>query len=348
VNLLLGQLGGAHMSMFSWYHQHTIGHHVDTNIPGRDPDLYHFVMNAGLPGFRTTVELRPLPEINREKFWRSGLWLRIPFSTDGPSIIWDMTSLCSPAFVQSFLGLVPYRALWMQGLAMHSVGRSIVIWLAIIHPITISLVTANNWLIGALKAVLFVIAPYAIHGCIFYVFSQVSHVQQECSKIQLDDSSQCLSHHSSPEFIPKHTGHARTDFAPVPFDLQHNSLDANYPQEWAVHQVENALDYAVESRFWLHISLGLNLQVVHHLFPQVAWCHYTDLSPIVRDVCSEFGVNYNTKTSFWEALASHFSYLKLINDEPYASVWVRPPPGRASVATLHALDQLDISVRKAL
>ena len=40
-------------------------------------------------------------------------------------------------------------------------------------------------------------------------------------------------------------------------------------EEWAVHQMGHALDYATESRFWLHVSNGLNLQVVHHLFPQV-------------------------------------------------------------------------------
>ena len=33
--------------------------------------------------------------------------------------------------------------------------------------------------------------------------------------------------------------------------------------EWAVHQVEHTLDYAVESCLWPHLSNGLNLQVVH-------------------------------------------------------------------------------------
>ena len=25
-----------------WYHQHNIGHHCDTNVVEKDPDLYHF------------------------------------------------------------------------------------------------------------------------------------------------------------------------------------------------------------------------------------------------------------------------------------------------------------------
>ena len=50
----------------------------------------------------------------------------------------------------------------------------------IIHPITISLVSASGWILGALSAVLFVVLPYAVHGCLFYAFSQVSHIQDEC------------------------------------------------------------------------------------------------------------------------------------------------------------------------
>jgi hypothetical protein len=29
-------------------------------------------------------------------------------------------------------------------------------------------------------AVLFVLFPYAVHGCLFYMFSQISHIQAEC------------------------------------------------------------------------------------------------------------------------------------------------------------------------
>merc|ERR1712232_337835 len=88
------------------------------------------------------------------------------------------------------------------------------------------------------------------------------------------------------------------------------------PREWAIHQVEHTLDYAVDSYFWLHVSNGLNLQVVHHLFPQVGWGHYKELSPIVQNVCKEFNVKYSTKPGLFAALWSHYKYLVSINDEP--------------------------------
>ena len=64
LNRLMAHIGGAHMSLFSWQYQHTVGHHVHTNIAGCDPDLYHFSLGAatGVPGFRTSLQLRPLPE----------------------------------------------------------------------------------------------------------------------------------------------------------------------------------------------------------------------------------------------------------------------------------------------
>lgn len=322
VNGLLAHLGGAHMSMFSWYHQHTIGHHVDTSIPGFDPDLYHFTMLAQHPGFRTSLELCPFPEqvgiYPRKDWWWNGMKMRVPLSTFGPSIIWDMNSLIAPEFAQAFLGLVPYRPFWMKSLFMHSAGRSVVIWLAIIHPIAVCLVTADSWLTGALWAILFVVVPYAIHGCIFYVFSQVSHVQQECSSTQLAEQGI-------------------------------HADEAMKPQEWAAHQVEHAIDYAVGSTFWLHVSVGLNLQVIHHLFPQVGWGHYTELSPIVRDVCAEFNVKYTVKPSFWDAVASHYRHLVDINYGPNADVWFRPPVGKANFGTLDLLGQFGMRPeRKAL
>lgn len=310
INRMCAHLGGAHMSLLGWAHQHTIGHHVHTNRAALDPDLYHFSFHSDLPGFRTSPELRPQledqPHVLRAVWWRLGLALRVPLATVGPTLLWDMTSLSDPDLGFAFLGIVPFFRLSEAALASHSIGRSVVIWLAIIHPITICLVTADSWLAGLLWATLFVAMPYALHGCIFYLFSQLSHVQQSC----FPDAMAKLERPAA-----KGDGSER------------ERTLASFPppkQEWARHQVEHALDYASGSRLWLHLSNGLNLQVVHHLFPQVGWGHYRALAPIVRATCAEFGIAYAHQATFWAALKAHYAHVQRLNSGELADEWVRP------------------------
>ena len=399
LNEMFAHIGGAHMSQFSWQHQHTIGHHVHTNIAGWDPDLYHFNLAAdnGLPGFRTSLSERTLPEktgsCSRERWWRVGLKLRVPFTTFGPSIIWDVMSLIKP-FGGAFLGLVPYVDISERELTFHSIGRCIVIWMAVVHPITISLVTATSWIRGAAVCVPFVLFPYAVHGCLFYMFSQVSHIQEECFH-ETKDADDPKHLHSHPLDRPAtQRRHMQDAMAAVcaaepalsQWQVQVKARDMLVQQamathveetnpahvvaaggdgsgsvtvrrrkteqegekeeeveEWAVHQMDHALDYATESRFWLHVSNGLNLQVVHHLFPQVGWGHHMELSPIIAEVCAEFGITYNVKPTFWAAMSAHLAHLTNVNDtKAQGSVWVKPEIGvRTSVQTLTVLDQLD-------
>jgi hypothetical protein len=215
-------------------------------------------------------------------------------------------------------------------------------------------VTAEGWVSGAGRSVLFVIAPYAIHGCLFYIFSQVSHIQQECFGVDVDESTRALWYHSHPydknELMHRQTSAGSVSLMPrsgpsLAAEKETASAKqcakATTPREWAVHQVAHSLDYAVASKFWLHISNGLNLQVVHHLFPQVGWGHYRELSLIIHEVCDTFGVKYSVEPTFWAAVASHFKYLTKVNDEPLASVWVQAPAGYALPFTMNFLDQLD-------
>src|SRR5262249_6225088 len=76
-------------------------------------------------------------------------------------------------------------------------------------------------------------------------------------------------------------------------------------RDWGAHQVLTSHDYAVSSRWALYCSGGLNLQIEHHLFPSVHYCHYPALAVIVRGACAEFGLPYHSSSTFWEALKKH-------------------------------------------
>lgn len=351
INSFLANLAGGHTSSLAWAHQHTVGHHVYTNIANHDPDLYHFTIGAdyGIPGFRTSVEQRTMPEkawdgTPRSAWWRRGLKFRAFWTTFGPCIAWDVHSLMIyPKSGQGFMmGMSPYKPLTTKELIVHSIGRAFVLWIALIHPVVICLLSARSWLTGLPLAMIFATVPYSIHGCIYYMFSQVSHVQGECFTVKADEVDHQAARHVHP------TDRVAMTLQPTPADAPKVQQPPASParvekkEEWAVHQAEHAFDYAVDTFFWKWASDGLNSQIVHHIFPQISFGHYKDLHPIVQEVCQKFGVKYTTVPTYREALCKHIQYIKSINDdEQHGSIWVVPPQGKSSRTALKVLGEVD-------
>lgn len=87
------------------------------------------------------------------------------------------------------------------------------------------------------------------------------------------------------------------------------------PRRWAEVQVATAQDYATDSWFWTVFTGSLNHQVSHHLFPGVIQSHYPKITPIVRQTCAEYGVNYLCVPTTWDAICSHLGHLKRMGQE---------------------------------
>ncbi|NER33470.1 MAG: acyl-CoA desaturase [Oscillatoria sp. SIO1A7] len=91
-----------------------------------------------------------------------------------------------------------------------------------------------------------------------------------------------------------------------------NSLE----DEWAVWQLKTTADFAPKNLFLNWYLGGLNYQAVHHLFPHICHIHYPKIAKIVAEVCEEFGVNYQVYDTFWDALSSHYRWLKKLGVAP--------------------------------
>ena len=87
-------------------------------------------------------------------------------------------------------------------------------------------------------------------------------------------------------------------------------------KDWAEMQVVTTQDYAHDSYFWTSIVGSLNYQTVHHIFPQVSQHRYSEITPIVKETCKEFGIPFYYKETFWEALGSHIEHLRLMGLPP--------------------------------
>ncbi|WP_392470359.1 fatty acid desaturase family protein [Sphingobacterium cellulitidis] len=76
-------------------------------------------------------------------------------------------------------------------------------------------------------------------------------------------------------------------------------------EEWMIHQIQSTANFATQNKILTWLLGGLNYQVEHHIFPKVSHVHYPALNLIVRETCTEFNIQYNEYTSFWNAFKSH-------------------------------------------
>jgi linoleoyl-CoA desaturase len=111
----------------------------------------------------------------------------------------------------------------------------------------------------------------------------------------------------------------------VVFQLAHCVQLARFPMpnsdhvmatEWAVHQVQTTVDFAPRSRLLTWFLGGLNYQVEHHLFPRICHVHYPAIARIVRATCTEYGVQYRSHNTLWQALRAHASWLAIMGRSP--------------------------------
>jgi len=82
--------------------------------------------------------------------------------------------------------------------------------------------------------------------------------------------------------------------------------------DWATHQMRTTADFATGSRLTTWFTGGLNHQIEHHLFPNVAHSHYPALRHIVREVAERQGVPHHDLGGTFSAIKQHFLFLKAL------------------------------------
>lgn len=84
---------------------------------------------------------------------------------------------------------------------------------------------------------------------------------------------------------------------------------------YSQHQLLTALDYHPTSKIANFFFGGFNSHAAHHLFPQYCSIHYCDISKIIEQKTSEYGITYN-KTTLFNSFKSHLKYLWYMGQEP--------------------------------
>jgi fatty acid desaturase/cytochrome b involved in lipid metabolism len=137
---------------------------------------------------------------------------------------------------------------------------------------------------GVARGVFTIFVSWCVHGALFNFFSQVSHIN-ESSMVATEEYR------------------AR------------KKLEKN---EWAVHQMLTACDYSCNSTFWAIMSINLNQQIMHHMFPSVHPCHYPALRDVIIPVAKSHGIDYEKRSSntFRQAASEYVKWLYEMNEVP--------------------------------
>lgn len=102
------------------------------------------------------------------------------------------------------------------------------------------------------------------------------------------------------------------------FQPAHVVPSSNFPQptesgdieaDWAVNQLYNTCNFAQRSKLFSWYVGGLNMQIEHHLFPNICHVHYRKISKLVQETASEYNLPYYSKKTFMSALVYHMKML---------------------------------------
>lgn len=107
------------------------------------------------------------------------------------------------------------------------------------------------------------------------------------------------------------------------FQCGHLTEDAHYPEvkdgkvvdSWIVHIIKTTGDFAPNNKLFTWLVGGINLHVIHHLFPTICHIHYKGLTPYLKQTIENYGLDYREIPTFTEAIGSHITLLKELGAE---------------------------------
>ncbi|KAK4703724.1 hypothetical protein P7C70_g2494, partial [Phenoliferia sp. Uapishka_3] len=94
-------------------------------------------------------------------------------------------------------------------------------------------------------------------------------------------------------------------------------VTGNIEHDFMRLQIETSQDYSHGSALTTLLVGALNLQAVHHAFPNIAQPYYEEITPIIVATAKEFGVKYTIKGTLWEAVGGHIGLLKMMGEPPH-------------------------------
>jgi len=85
--------------------------------------------------------------------------------------------------------------------------------------------------------------------------------------------------------------------------------EGNIENNYALHVLNTTADFSRKSRIGSWLMGGINIHVVHHMFPNICHVHYPALTEILIKTANEFGIEYQENVKFKEAWKAHWDMI---------------------------------------
>ncbi|HXM44009.1 MAG TPA: acyl-CoA desaturase [Bryobacteraceae bacterium] len=107
------------------------------------------------------------------------------------------------------------------------------------------------------------------------------------------------------------------------FQPNHFTEDSSFPEpderghisnNYIKHIFDTTADYARGNPLACWFLGGLNLHVIHHMFPGICHVHYPALTEIVKSTAAEYGLTYRESRTVTGAFLAHLKWMKILGN----------------------------------
>jgi fatty acid desaturase len=90
----------------------------------------------------------------------------------------------------------------------------------------------------------------------------------------------------------------------------------NKSNDFLVNQVTSTINYRTDNIVTRFLCFGLDIQIEHHLFPNIPHSTLRQIQPVVRDYCAQNGVIYIEMPDVFEMAKSYWWHLYEMSMKP--------------------------------
>jgi len=90
----------------------------------------------------------------------------------------------------------------------------------------------------------------------------------------------------------------------------------NKSNDFLVNQVTSTINYRTDNIATRFLCFGLDIQIEHHLFPNIPHSTLRQIQPVVRDYCAQNGVTYIEMSDVFEMAKSYWWHLYKMGMKP--------------------------------